>query len=76
VNTSFTATPPRFFSELKGKTWIIFVLDLTSSNFIPNCHEDSISLVFKIRREENYKKNKGKRRGRGPSKPMIELPSL
>lgn len=40
--TRFTATPPRFFSELKGKTWKTTDADLTRSKFIPSCKTNSI----------------------------------
>jgi len=36
--TSFKATPPLFFSELKGKTWRTVEFDLITSKSIPNCH--------------------------------------
>ena len=35
--TVLTATPPRFFSELNGKAWMIVDADLVASKFIPSC---------------------------------------
>jgi len=70
--TSFRARPPRFFSELKGKTCRIVEFDLIRSKFIPNCHEDST--------EQNHYQAKAKQKNGGgvrvPSLPKKELPSL
>jgi len=56
--TNFTATPPRFFSELKGKTWRIVEFDLIKSNFIPNCYEDSKDKLITFKNITNKKKIK------------------
>jgi hypothetical protein len=47
--TSRTAAPPRFFSELKGKTLRTEDSDLMASNFIPSYEEKypSLSSVLK-----------------------------
>lgn len=46
--TSRTAAPPRFFSELKGKTYRTEDSDLMASKFIPSYEEThpSLSLVL------------------------------
>ena len=36
-STDFTATPPRFCSELKGKKCTAEDSDLRASKFMPNC---------------------------------------
>ena len=40
-----TATPPRFFTELKGKAWMIADSDLMVSNFIPNCNNSFFKYI-------------------------------
>lgn len=80
IITSFRATPPRFFSELNGKTWRTVELDLIRSKFIPNCHikmssvsnQHTLLTKGEIDRE---KKNTGTK-VRVPWLPMKELPSL
>ena len=59
--TSFTATPPRFFSELKGKTCRIIDSDLARSKFIPNCSTNWIqkwTSNIKLLKNNNNKKLK------------------
>ena len=59
--TSFTATPPRFFSELKGKTCRIIDSDLARSKFIPNCSTNWIqkwTSNIKLLKNNNNKKFK------------------
>jgi len=71
--TSFSATPPLFFAELKGKTWRIVEFDLIKSKFIPNCDEDSKDKLITFKPITNQRQIK---KWSVPSLPKKELPSL